>query len=181
MADVCTNISKLSPDIRKMLRDQSETKLNQTAALDGNKITDIKSSVGAYRRTPAGKSIIYTGHPGAPGHPAVEPNSRDIREMIEHKRPFICRAITAFGKPQAVCYIPGDDLYKFIKDDMERAEELVESLKAEITSLWGKYEPKNLTFAEEAFMRELRKRGNILDDILDELAPKVLKTCRVSL
>lgn len=176
MADICTNISKLSPDIRDILKKQKATKLNQTAALDGNKITDIKASVGAYHRTPKGKAIIYTGHPA---YPSLEPNSRDVREIIEHERPFMCRCVTAFGTPQAACYTPGDDMYRFVKEDIERNEELTEGLKAEITRLWG--EPKPQTNAEKAFMHELRRREHLLDDILDELAVKVLKTCKVSL
>lgn len=166
MTDICDNISRLSSDIRNILKEQGRTKLNQTATLDKNKITDIKASVGAWRRTPKGKAVIYTGHPA---YPSLEPNSRDVREMIEHERPFICRAVTAFGKPQAACYTPSDDMYRFIKEDIEQTEELSESLKAESMRLWGTEKPQ--TNAEKAFGRELRRREHDLDDILDELAP----------
>lgn len=176
MSDVCSDISRLAKDIRDLLKKQGEMKLNQTAALDGNKITDIKASVGAYHRTPKGKAVIYTGDPAMP---VLEPNSRDVREIIEHERPFMCRAVMAFGKPQAVCYAPGDGMYSFIKDDIERTNELIESLKGEVMRIWGTDKPQ--TYAEKALMRELRMRDNTLDDILDQLAGEVLKTCKVSL
>lgn len=176
MPEVCENISRIAKDIRGMLSNQHKTGLNQTAALDGNKITDIKATRGAYHRTPKGKAVIYTGQAG---YPTLEPNSRDVREMVEHERPFMCRCVTAFGVPQAVCYTPGDAFYQFVKDDIEQTEEFTEELKSEIMTRWGTDKPQ--TDAEKVLMHELRKREHELDDILDSLAPKIIKTCKVSL
>lgn len=178
MADICADISKLSSDIKSMLKEQSRTKLNQTAALDKGKITDTKTSVGEYRRTPKGKAVIYTGNPA---DPTLEPDARDVTEMIEHERPFICRAVMSFARPQAVCYTPGDRLYQFIKDDVEHTKELTESFRATVTSLWGEYKPSRLSDAEKAFAKELKKRELELEDILDKMAPEVIETCRVKL
>lgn len=176
MPDVCADVSKLTREMKGMLKEQRDTKLNQTAALDGTEITDIKASVGAYHRTPKGKAVIYTGDPG---YPTLEPNSRDVREMIEHERPFVCRCLMAFGRPELACYTPGDDAYRFIKDDIEQTEELTEELKGEVMKLWGADKPQ--THVEKAFMHELSRRRHELDDILDKLAPKIIKTCKVSL
>lgn len=194
MEDICAQVSELSREIRNMLDKSRElvtheetlpdgttvthrSRLNQTAALDGNKITDIKSSKGAYHRTPRGKAVIYTGHPA---YPTLEPNSRDIEEIIEHKRPFMCRILTAFGKPELACYTPsGDKIFEFVKGDMEQTKEAISELEDTIEKTWGVKKPQ--TGAEKSLMRELRKRNRELSFVLDDLAPNIIKVCKRSL
>jgi len=174
MPDVCTEIAKITRDIRNMLREQDKSKLNQTAALDNYKITDIKTSVigyvegrpvhqHGYRRTPKGKAVIYTKITDD-----LEPDSRDVEELVEHDRPFICRAIRLFGKDEVACYTPrGDETFKFVKSLIKSCKESEKELEELIIRKWGDIELPEQANVEKSLRKAIRHRRLGFERILD--------------
>lgn len=180
MADVCAEVTKHISRIREMLKEQKDTNVNQTASIEGGKIVEVKSSVGTYRNSPKNRAVIYTGSRYLP---TDEADSRDVRELIEKNRPFICRAVTVFGKPNLTCYTTKEDneTFQFVKDDIERTSELRQSFRSTVESIWGAYIPSKLSDTERAFAKELRGRNYGLDDVLDTMAPEILTKCKVKI
>ena len=142
MTDICVDMKALSREIKSMLKESDKiaayevvlpdgskatrhAKLNQTAVIDNNKITDTKASVGDYTRHVQGKPVIYTETT-----PSTEPGSRDVEELISKKRPFICRAVSMFGKEELACYTSNESpLFNFVKDSLESIKESGAKLK----------------------------------------------------
>lgn len=176
---ICDEVAKLSNDIRNMLRESDKVKtyevrvpggdiitktgkLNQTAAID-DKIASIKESPGEWHRTPKGKPVIYTTYTEA--EQTLEPRARDVIEMAEHDRPYICHAIRMAGKNKVACFVP-TGYFQFIKDNLESINESEKRLKEIIQKRW-QGETKPQTDAEKALMESIESRRKELHSLLE--------------
>jgi hypothetical protein len=171
---MCDQISKLSSQIRNIIYESKKPVVidevkhshsNQTAIIDKGSLSNIKPSVGAYQRQPKGFPVIYTD---TRAH--LEPDARDVFEIVKHERPFICRAIEIFGKKEVACYTPDTVIFEFIKEQILALEEAEDKLDEALQRKWGSVPPEErLTDAERALYKEISVRRH---DIKNMLNPK---------
>ena len=215
--NICTQVSNASrARIKELIKTAQETKENQNAFVENGKITSVVSGGRpAHRIAGDGKGIVYAPAPKmevserttrvARQTSSVLQHSRpsylDLREMVKHNRPFICRAQEFAGASQTgvsgktsgtegrgrkilACYTPNDFGYPM-------AEEFIEAIDDSITEweksleYWIQYgdppvEHEQNLF-EGAMRRELNWRKMKSNEILAEFANEALDTCKVGL
>ena len=217
MPDICTQISDASKArVKELIAKARETQENQNALVEEGKIVSVVSGGRpAHRIAGDGKGIVYVPAPKMKLSERTtrtarltgmvlqhsRPSSLDLVEMVEHDRPFTCRAQKFSGASQAgmagktsgtegrgintlACYTPDEDSYKmaekFIDAVNESREDWKESLK-----YWEKHgEPAvehEGNLFETAMRREIYWRSRRAEGVLAELAPEALNTCKVKL
>jgi len=169
---VCEQISKLSKEIRSIVYESKQPVVideiershsNQTAIIDKGSLSNAKPSVGPYQRQPRGFPVIYTD---TRAH--LEPDARDVFEIVKHERPYICRIIEIFGKKEVACYTPDTVIFDFIKEQILALEETEEKLDEALYHKWGQVPSTDkLTSAEKALYEEISIRRHELRNLLN--------------
>ena len=174
--DICEDVSKhLKDEIKKMLRMARETKKGMSAELDDYK---VKSYYTEPAKPPKGKAIIYTGYPFLP---TLIPGMRDVRDMVEKDRPFVCRAArTPANIDVAACYTAGY-FFKIYQRLRDRQEEDNANFYDLLEKKYGKGVQEPQTEAEQCMADAIYVNGMRLKHLAEESASAIVDTCHVGL
>jgi len=175
-ATICKDVSEhLKGEIKKMLRMAKETRKGISAELEDYKVKEYHS-VG---RAPKGKATIYVYR--YPFLPALAPGARNVREMVEKERPFMCRATrTPAAVDVAACYTPGY-MFKIYKRLRERNLEDTKAFYEKLAEKYGKSVTVSQTDAERGIEIAIYDHALRLKHIAESSASAILDTCHVEL
>lgn len=175
--DICTDVSEhLKEEIRKMLRMTRETRKGMSAELEDYK---VKTYLTEPAKPSKGKAMIYT--PGFPFLPTLIPDAKDVHDIVEKERPFVCRATrTPANVDVAACYTPGY-FFKIYKRLREKNKESTKDFYDTLEKKYGTGIREPQTEAEESMADAIYANGMRLKHLAGDSAPAIIDTCRVGL
>ena len=174
---ICKDVSEhLKGEIAKMLRMAKETRSGISAELEDYK---VKAYHYAPAKPPKGKAVVYT--PGYPFLPTLAPGARDVREIVEKGRPFVCRATRTPAEVNvAACYTPGY-LFKLYVKMRGKVKEDAEDFYATLEKKYGRDVKVAQTDAERGIELGIYDHALRLKHLAEGSASAILDTCHVEL
>lgn len=169
---ICDKIGKRASQIKSMPRRALAEKREQVAIVKKN--YEIEPVVpDRTKAQPKDVGMVY-----APYKPplSLTPRNRDVTEMIDKNRPFLCRVTRIAGEDRAACYTPGT-YYDFTKRERERLQSSMRHFGISLKRKYGVGEVR--TLPEEEMLKYLRSELIYARIRTDKLAPKILDTCIV--
>lgn len=175
--DICEDVSKhLKDEIKKMLRITREERKSVSAEIVNH---DVKAYHYEPSMPPKGKAMIYTAK--YPFLPILIPAARDVHELIDKERPFVCRATrTPANIDVAACYTPGY-FFKIYKRLKEKNKESTRDFYDTLEKKYGKGVREPQTDAEESIATAIYANGMRLKHLAEESAPAIVDTYHVGL